>query len=957
MPRSPGHNSSTSFSGSPSAASGEGAPRPSLSSSGSSFLRHFRPRTSDGRRNGSGFSGFGPFGNHSTAAVTSTQPSSPGAETEEMADLTRVSSTGLRANVAFLPRMVRRISLGTGRSEAADLAAARAPPARTNQEAPNGSRNVTPLPSATPVSAVSSPARPSDERTGPTASTTAALALNGATSTAASSSPADGQARQTHRIRLVPHLEATRSLHFEPIERDLVEGSNTVKIGRFTDRNASQVANAGTQAAAAATSASAPAAATTGNASNALSTGGVASNSTQLAGAASGAPGARGGAIPSSAGGGGRVDSARIAFKSKVVSRGHAEVWCESGGNFFIRDTKSSSGTFLNHIRLSAPNAESRPFPIKDGDVVQLGVDYQGGTEEIYRCVKMRVELNRGWQRAANEFNMSALRQLRALQGTPMESAKAKTPAIATTGPQPPTNRQSMSVTDCCICLFSVTVCQSLFIAPCSHVFHYKCIRPLLLQHHPGFSCPLCRTFADLEADVEQDDAWQEALIKEAEKLASAADPEVSASTPMAEIEPSPLAMADSTGSPLAHHSHQPSDSLTVAGSHVRRPAPAEAPRTNGWARPGTAVANGPAPTHSLDATAAGGSSQSRSAATPPLESPGNAGMEDEQEELMDEAADYANLIDEGDLAGLTTVAGVSESRRGSNPIDMPAGQQRHSFAPPIPSPSADLENARTPQNNTFLSTLAEAPAPARSAIRGAASSEMSRPNMPSLSAALRADEVPLASNEAERFLHASGDLRRPSEVSVQSDFEVFATPQDGNSPSAAHAKARGIPSNQEDTAQLFGASTPFAYASELDDGDLTGPSSLDGPSSQTHGRPSSTKGKRPLNLSVAEEEDELVELGSDIRGSHDRRSPYKSVEMDKNLSRASSNTSRSALGHSKGHERNSLGGSAGGSSIATGNSALDRRGSGSQESAGSTPSNQGKISRLLKRAQNAVQS
>lgn len=47
---------------------------------------------------------------------------------------------------------------------------------------------------------------------------------------------------------------------------------------------------------------------------------------------------------------------------------------------------------------------------------------------------------------------------------------------------------------------------QALFIAPCSHIFHFKCIRPLLVQHHPGFSCPLCRTFADLEADVEQDD-------------------------------------------------------------------------------------------------------------------------------------------------------------------------------------------------------------------------------------------------------------------------------------------------------------------------------------------------------------------------------------------------------------------------------------------------------------------
>ena len=51
--------------------------------------------------------------------------------------------------------------------------------------------------------------------------------------------------------------------------------------------------------------------------------------------------------------------------------------------------------------------------------------------------------------------------------------------------------------------LFGVTIHQALFIAPCSHAFHYKCIRPLLETHHPAFSCPLCRTFADLEEDVE----------------------------------------------------------------------------------------------------------------------------------------------------------------------------------------------------------------------------------------------------------------------------------------------------------------------------------------------------------------------------------------------------------------------------------------------------------------------
>ena len=158
-------------------------------------------------------------------------------------------------------------------------------------------------------------------------------------------SSSGGEASEAQKLRLVPHLESSRSLHFEPIERDLSPFA-IVKVGRFTDRSNHHQAQTGTS--------------------------------------------------PS--------DPARVAFKSKVVSRGHAEIWADDSGKFFIKDTKSSSGTFLNHIRLSAPNTESRPFPLKDGDVLQLGVDYQGGTEEIYRCVKMRVELNRAWQRGANSF-------------------------------------------------------------------------------------------------------------------------------------------------------------------------------------------------------------------------------------------------------------------------------------------------------------------------------------------------------------------------------------------------------------------------------------------------------------------------------------------------------------------------------------------------------------------------
>ncbi|KAF8514962.1 SMAD/FHA domain-containing protein, partial [Hysterangium stoloniferum] len=237
----------------------------------------------------------------------------------------------------------------------------------------------------------------------------------------------------THRIRLVPHLDSLRSLHFEAISRDVRQGDLPLRIGRFTEHSG--------------------------------------------------------------------VNSNKLGFRSKVVSRGHAEVWFESG-SFYIKDTKSSSGTFLNHIRLSAPNQESRPHPIKDGDVLQLGVDYQGGTEEMYRCVKMRVELGREWQAGINAFNSNALQQLKALSSNP--SAKSeKHPAAAKGASAIASTTARTTVTDCCICLCQVTVCQALFIAPCSHVYHYKCIRPLLQMHHPGFSCPLCRTFADLEADVE----------------------------------------------------------------------------------------------------------------------------------------------------------------------------------------------------------------------------------------------------------------------------------------------------------------------------------------------------------------------------------------------------------------------------------------------------------------------
>ncbi|KIJ60853.1 hypothetical protein HYDPIDRAFT_31900 [Hydnomerulius pinastri MD-312] len=267
------------------------------------------------------------------------------------------------------------------------------------------------------------------------------------------SSASSVQPGQSHRIRLVPHLDSRRTLRFEPITRDLKDDDPPLRIGRFTDRSGIGL-----------------------NAANQLS-------------------------------------SNKLAFKSKVVSRSHAEIWLESG-KFFIKDTKSSSGTFLNHLRLSPAGHESRPYQLRDGDILQLGVDYQGGSEDIYKSVKIRMEVGREWQGAANAFNTNAITQLRSLAvstdpakvGDSKESSKGKKRL-----PKP-------NIPDCCICLFAVTIRQALFIAPCSHAFHYKCIRPLLEKHTSAFSCPLCRSFADLDEDVEvepepdaeEEDDWED---------------------------------------------------------------------------------------------------------------------------------------------------------------------------------------------------------------------------------------------------------------------------------------------------------------------------------------------------------------------------------------------------------------------------------------------------------------
>lgn len=74
-------------------------------------------------------------------------------------------------------------------------------------------------------------------------------------------------------------------------------------------------------------------------------------------------------------------------FDCKVLSRNHALLWHENG-KFFLQDTKSSNGTFVNNHRLSKSGEESKPQEVFSGDVVQFGVDVIENSKNIsHGCI------------------------------------------------------------------------------------------------------------------------------------------------------------------------------------------------------------------------------------------------------------------------------------------------------------------------------------------------------------------------------------------------------------------------------------------------------------------------------------------------------------------------------------------------------------------------------------------
>ena len=81
-------------------------------------------------------------------------------------------------------------------------------------------------------------------------------------------------------------------------------------------------------------------------------------------------------------------------FDSKVLSRQHAEVWADRQGKVWIRDVKSSNGTFVNGVRLSPESRDSEPHELRENDMLELGIDIVSEDQKsiVHHKVSAKIE-------------------------------------------------------------------------------------------------------------------------------------------------------------------------------------------------------------------------------------------------------------------------------------------------------------------------------------------------------------------------------------------------------------------------------------------------------------------------------------------------------------------------------------------------------------------------------------
>ncbi|GMM52603.1 ubiquitin-conjugating protein [Starmerella bacillaris] len=174
------------------------------------------------------------------------------------------------------------------------------------------------------------------------------------------------------------------------------------------------------------------------------------------------------------------LDAKPIQYKSKVVSRVHAELVLRKG-KWYIRDNGSSSGTFVNNERTQFTGSDADLVPLHTGDVIRIGCDYKGGLLPQYKAVRLYVLIDNGADRADSKFLSTQLDKLKAPQ-------------------------EDVDKGNCAMCLDPLKSADGLFLSPCGHIWHYRCIQEPLSQSYPYFNCLLCRRACFLEDLDDADD-------------------------------------------------------------------------------------------------------------------------------------------------------------------------------------------------------------------------------------------------------------------------------------------------------------------------------------------------------------------------------------------------------------------------------------------------------------------
>lgn len=96
-------------------------------------------------------------------------------------------------------------------------------------------------------------------------------------------------------------------------------------------------------------------------------------------------------------------------FDSKVLSRQHAEMWADRNGKIWIRDVKSSNGTFVNGVRLSPENRDSEPHELRENDTLELGIDIVSEDQKsiVHHKVSAKVEHAGIYGNSSNIFDLN----------------------------------------------------------------------------------------------------------------------------------------------------------------------------------------------------------------------------------------------------------------------------------------------------------------------------------------------------------------------------------------------------------------------------------------------------------------------------------------------------------------------------------------------------------------------